>query len=129
MRNALVAGQLAISTLLLAAGLLFVQNLSRSSSMNPGFDVDHTLWASMRLVPAKYPTLEKTQTLVNTALDALRALPGVEAASIAHEVPLNGQQTNGTDVRIDGGQPIHVQYKSNNVGPDYFRVMAIPILD
>jgi predicted permease len=129
MRNALVAGQLAISTLLLATGLLFLENLSRATSMNPGFDVNHTLWAHMRLVPAKYPTDEKTQSLVNTALDSLRSLPGVEAASIAHEVPLNGQQTNGTDVRIDGGEPVHVQYKSNNVGPDYFRVMAIPILD
>jgi predicted permease len=129
MRNALVTAQLAISTLLLAAGLLFVQNLSRSTSMNPGFDVDHTLWAHMRLVPAKYRTNEKTQTLVNTALDSLRALPGVEAASIAHEVPLNGQETDGTSVRIDGGEPVHVQYKSNNVGPDYFRAMAIPILD
>jgi putative ABC transport system permease protein len=129
MRNALVVGQLAISTLLLAAGLLFLQNLTRATSMNPGFDVDRTLWASMRLVPAKYPTHEKTQALVNTALDSLRALPGVEAASIAHVVPLNGQQTNGTTIRIDGGRKVHVQYKSNNVGPDYFRVMAIPILD
>jgi putative ABC transport system permease protein len=130
MRNALVTAQLAISSLLLAAGLLFVQNLSRSTSMNPGFDVDHTMWAHMRLVPAKYATDEKTQTLVNRALDSLRTLPGVEAASIAHEVPLNGQQTNGTGILIDGRQPLHiVQYKSNNVGPDYFRVMAIPILD
>jgi predicted permease len=129
MRNALVAGQLAISTLLLAAGLLFVQNLSRSNSMNPGFDVNHTVWARMRLVPAKYPNNEKTQALVNTALDALRALSGVEAASIAHVVPLNDQQTNGADIRIDGVKPIHVQYKSNNVGPDYFRAMAIPILE
>ncbi len=129
MRNALVTAQLAISTLLLAAGLLFVQNLSRSTAMNPGFDVNHTLWAHMRLVPAKYLTDEKTQALVNTALDALRALPGVEAASIAHVVPLNDQQTNGTEIRIDGVKPVPVQYKSNNVGPDYFRAMGIPILD
>jgi predicted permease len=129
MRNALVAGQLAISTLLLAAGLLFLENLSRSTSMNPGFDVDHTVWAHMRLVPAKYPTNEKTLALVNSALDELRELPGVEAASVAHVVPLNDQQTDGTEVRIDGVKPVHVQYKSNNVGPDYFRAMAIPILD
>jgi len=128
MRNALVVAQLAISTLLLAAGFLFLQNLSRSTSMNPGFDVDHTLLAATRLVPANYPTPEKTQAFVNSALDSLRALPGVEAASIAHVVPLNGQQTNGTEVKIDGVRPVHVQYKSNNVGPDYFRVMGIPIL-
>ena len=128
MRNALVVAQLSISTLLLAAGLLFLQNLSRSASMNPGFDVDHILLAATRLVPTNYPTPEKTQAFVNSALDSLRALPGVEAASIAHVVPLNGQQTNGTEVKIDGVRPVHVQYKSNNVGPDYFRVMAIPIL-
>jgi predicted permease len=96
--------------------------------MNPGFDVDHTLLAATRLVPTNYPTPEKTQAFVNSALDSLRALPGVEAASIAHVVPLNGQQTNGTEVKIDSVRPVHVQYKSNNVGPDYFRVMAIPIL-
>jgi putative ABC transport system permease protein len=123
-----VVAQLAISTLLLAAGFLFLQNLSRSTSMNPGFDVDHTLLAATRLVPANYPIPEKTQAFVNSALDSLRALPGVETASIAHVVPLNGQQTNGTQVKIDGVRPVHVQYKSNNVGPDYFRVMGIPIL-
>ncbi|HLK23000.1 MAG TPA: ABC transporter permease [Bryobacteraceae bacterium] len=128
MRNALVVAQLATSTLLLAAGLLFLQNLSRSTSMNPGFDVDHTLVATARLVPANYPTPEKTQAFVTSALDSLRAIPGVQAASIAHVVPLNGQQTNGIGIKIDGVRAVHVQYKNNNVGPDYFRVMGIPIL-
>ncbi len=128
-RSLLVVGQLAVSVLLLAAGFLFLRNLMRATSMSPGFDVDHTVWASMRLVPQKQPKPQKSQALVNSALDALRALPGVEVASVARIVPLNGQQTNGSSIQTDLGKQFHVMYKNNGVGPDYFRVMAIPIVE
>ena len=51
LRSILVAGQLAVSIVLLTTGFLFVHNLLRATSMNPGFDVRHTIWAYMRLVP------------------------------------------------------------------------------
>ena len=54
LRGVLVAGQLAVSIVLLAVGFLFVHNLLRATAMNPGFDVNHTIWAYMRLVPDKY---------------------------------------------------------------------------
>ena len=44
LRSALVAGQLALSTMLLATGILFVRNLADASSMNPGFDLEQTVW-------------------------------------------------------------------------------------
>ena len=128
MRSALVIGQLTVSILLLSAGFLFLRNLIAATSMNPGFDVDRTLWSAMRLVPEKYPDQRKTQALVTSALDALRALPGVEAAAIARVVPLNNQETNGSEIRTDLGKEVHVMYKNNNVGPDYFRAMAIPMV-
>ncbi len=128
LRGALVIGQLTVSIVLLSVGFLFLRNLLAATSMSPGFDVSRTVWASMRLVPEKYPNEEQIQTVANRALDALRALPGVQAASIAMLVPLNNQQTEGSQVRTDLGRRLHVQYKNNNVGPDYFRVMAIPML-
>ena len=54
LRSVLVAGQLAVSIVLLTTGFLFVHNLLRATSMNPGFDVRHTIWAYMRLVPDQY---------------------------------------------------------------------------
>jgi predicted permease len=135
LRNALVAGQLAVSVVLLAAGFLFLRNMTKAMTMRPGFDVEHTVWAYMRLVPEKYfPSKdsgpEKARALIRDALDRLRALPGVEAASIARAVPLNDHVTIGTDFRTDRSQnPIHVDFNYNFVGPGYFKTMGIPILE
>jgi predicted permease len=129
LRNALVVGQLAVSVVLLATGFLFVRNMTKSMSMNPGFDAEHAVWADMRVVPEKYTTVEQTRTLIRNALNELRALPGIEAASIAHVVPFNANSVWGLEIRTDlSDQPIHVQFQQNDVGPDYFNAMGIPIL-
>jgi predicted permease len=130
LRSVLVAGQLAVSIVLLAAGLLFVHNLLRATSMNPGFNVDHTIWAYMRLAPDKYNDSDQTKqmSVVRLALERLRALPGVESAAITRHVPLNGNCVTGTRLRTDMSRvAIPVQYECNNVGPDYFRAIGIPM--
>jgi ABC-type antimicrobial peptide transport system permease subunit len=71
---------------------------------------------------------------VDSALERLRALPGVEAASPAWAVPLNpflafngGRETS--ELRPDGSRgAVRVQYNVNAVGTDFFRTLAIPIL-
>jgi predicted permease len=128
-RNALVVGQLAVSILLLAAGFLFLRNLVRSTSMNPGFDVERTAWAEMRLVPDQYASPDRIAARAATALELIQTLPGVESASLARVVPFNGANTRGGEARFDGKeQAIRVNYRYNQVGPAYFRTMGIPIL-
>jgi predicted permease len=130
LRSVLVAGQLAVSIVLLATGFLFLHNLVRATSMNPAFDVRHTIWAYMRLVPDAYndPDQAKQLSIVRTALEQLRALPGVKSAAITRRVPLNDNCVTGTRLRTDiSAAPIAVQYECNNVGPDYFRTIGIPI--
>ena len=130
LRNALVAGQLALSVVLLTTGLLFVRNMTKALSMHPGFDAEHAVWVQMRVVPEKYTTVEQTRTVVRNALAELRALPGIEAASIARVVPFNGDSHQTTELRTDvGDQPIQVRLHNNAVGPDYFKAMGIPILE
>src|SRR5262249_29271895 len=82
LRSLLVAGQLAVSIVLLVTAFLFVHNLLRATAMDPGFDVHSTVWANMRLVPDEYkdPKQTKQMALVGSALEQLRALPGVESA-------------------------------------------------
>jgi predicted permease len=130
LRSVLVAGQLAVSIVLLATGFLFVHNLLRATSMNPGFDVQHTIWAYMRLVPDKYndPDQTKQMSVVRSALERLRALPGVEAAAITRRVPLNDNCVIGTRLRTElAPAAVPIQYECNNVGPGYFRTVGIPI--
>jgi predicted permease len=131
LRNALVVGQLAVSILLLSAGLLFLRNLMYATSFNAGFDTSHTVVATFQSASGSY-TPRKFAALVDTALERLRALPSVEAASPASAVPLNpflAFNRPGGQFRPDAGnRTVRVQYNFNAVGPDYFRVMRIPIL-
>ena len=131
LRNALVVGQLAISILLLSAGLLFIRNLLYAASFNAGFDTSHTVVATFQTVWGSY-TPQKFAGLVDTALERLRALPSVEAASPASAVPLNpflAFNRPGGQFRPDAGsRTVRVQYNFNAVGPNYFRIMGIPIL-
>jgi predicted permease len=100
-----------------------------ASGTRPGFDIDHTVWSYMRLVPESYTDRAKLDTLAAAALERLRGLPGVETAAIARVVPLNDNMVNGVDVRADlATQPVHANFKTNFVTPDYFRTMDIAIL-
>src|SRR5262249_15602111 len=116
LRNGLVVAQLAVSIVLLSAGFIFLRNLMIASTTRPGFDIDHSVWSYMRLVPESYTDSAKTHALAAAALDRLRGLPGVESASIARVVPLNDNIVNGIDVRVDSSpQTIHVNFKTNYV--------------
>ncbi len=129
LRSGLVVGQLAVSIVLLCAGFLFLRNLISASTTRPGFDIEHTLWSSMRLVPESYTSRGKIHAMAASALEQLRALPGVESVSVARIVPLNDNMTNGTSMRTDiSNQPVPVRLKTNYVAPDYFRTMDIAIV-
>lgn len=129
LRGFLVAGQLAVSVMLLSTGFLFLHNLLLATAMNPGFNIDHTLWAYLRLTPERYKDPNRRSLLVNEALDRLRALPGVEAAAITRRVPLNSNCVTGTTIQPDiAARPVRVTYFCNSVGPGYFRAIGIPIL-
>ena len=130
LRNTLVIGQLAVSIVLLSAGLLFLRNLISATSFNAGFDTSHTVVAMLQTARGSY-TPRKFAALVDTALERLRALPGVEAASPAIAMPLDPflafTRARGP-LRPDAGRlAVRLEYNSNSVGPDYFRAMGIPI--
>lgn len=128
LRSILVAGQLAVTVVLLATGLLFLRNLSQATSMSPGFDVGSTIWANMRLVPERYRTPDQQNTTVRHALAQLRALPGVEAASITETVPLNDSQDMRAPILTDVSDKEPVLFTNlNRVAPDYFRTMGIAL--
>ena len=126
LRSALVVGQLAVSIVLLSAGLLFLRNLISATSFNAGFDTTHTIVAAIQ-------GQSDRQKFVDTALARLRALPGIEAASPAIALPLNpflAFNRPTEQLRPDAGsRTVRVEYNGNSVGPDYFRIMAIPILE
>ena len=74
---------------------------------------------------------QRAQNFQDELLDRVKALPGVESAAFARMTPLSYGSFSSTPIAVDGyqsppdEQPI-VQY--NEVGPDYFVTMGIPLV-
>ena len=125
LRTVLVAGQLAVSVLVLILAGLSVRNLIASAELNPGFDLKNTAWTQLRLTPENYTEPERVRALVTRALDDLRAVPGVQSATLATFVPLNDHFA-GRVTTFDNDQ--RIEHSWNAVGPDYLRTMGIDVL-
>jgi predicted permease len=129
LRRAMVIGQIALSSIVLTTAALFLQNLLRTKSINPGFDVHHTVRAEVFLPPHRYADGKTINPYVNRALEGLLSIPGVDAAAAARIIPFNDASNFGvTLVFPESGEKKHAAFNWNAVTPDYFRAMEIPLL-
>ncbi len=88
--RALVVAEIALAFGLLAASAVLVMHLRNVSRVAPGFDVSNlvTFTAS---VPATIASEEATRVAYQKRLvDAVTAIPGVDAAAFANQLPLDG---------------------------------------
>jgi predicted permease len=127
LRGGLLVTQVALSfSLLIGAGLL-VRSLRNVRTSDTGMDIDHTLLVSVDLDKAGYSSAAQS-ALYATALERLRALPGVRHASAAEVVPLNG--VLGIRFTIPGRDSLYHGNEgpdANFVGPDFFATLGIPL--
>jgi predicted permease len=128
LRRTLLTAQIAISLIVLSLGFLFLRNLSRATSLNPGFDVSNTLRAEVHLPPQNYKEGAKIVRFVERALADLRTLPGVVGAGAGRIIPFTDQtRMGGRIVFADTGQQRPVLYHWNAITPGFFSAMGIPI--
>ncbi len=129
-RSVLVIAQIGGSLMLLIVAGLFVRSLQDVEHANLGFDPSHVLNFSIDPHQGGYNEAQAREFLKNL-LPRVRALPGIETATLATTVPMGGIQL-GSDLKIDGYQPRrgesvpHAGY--NAVSPQYFATMRISVL-
>ena len=127
-RSMTVGGQFAMVTVLLAIAALFVRSASRAGDVDLGFQRSNTLLVALEPLSNGYDEI-RSRRLFEDVLSGVRGLPGVEAASLAANVPL-GPSSDSTEMHPTGEAPdasaVRVSY--NAVSDDYFRTMRIPIL-
>ncbi len=130
LRQALVVGQVTVSMVLLVAAGLFVRSLAAARTIDLGFDPQRIALVSTDLKMVRYDEA-KSRRFFHDALERVRALPGVEAASLTQREPL-GLNINNSAVLIDGQQasPEHPAFTidSTVVSPGYFATLGVPIL-
>jgi predicted permease len=130
LRDALVVGQLALSLVLLVSGALLARGLVVARGTDLGFDPSRVAYLAFSPQMNGYDT-DRSVALRARALEAVRALPGVTAASLSTRLPL-GPDINMNSYSVPGhhdadadGTSIDTTY----VGSDYFTVMGIPLVE
>lgn len=128
LRELLVVAQVALSLALLVAAGLCVRTLHNARAIDTGFDNDRVLTARIDLGRQNY-TETQGQVFYQRLLERTEMTPGVEAASLALNMPLSGLQMV---TRIfpegrppEGGRP---QVSHNVVTPRYLETVGIQLL-
>jgi predicted permease len=129
-RSGLVVVQVSLSFVLLVGAGLLLQSLQKIRTTSPGFSTHQVLDTAVNLVSAGYDA-QRAQTFQDELLTRVKSLPGVESAAFARMTPLSYGSFSSSPIAVDGYQPPPeerptVQY--NEVGPDYFTTMGIPLL-
>ena len=128
-RNAIVAAQVALCTLVLVSAALLVETLQRMSSMDPGFDRDHVVTFTIDPGLRNYRP-EQSRALSQALLEKAAALPGVRGAAIAGVGLMRGTGMK-TTAGAAGTQLVATDFLNssvNNVTPGYFVAMGMQIL-
>jgi len=130
LRTSLVVAQVALSVLLLTFSALFIRALLRASTLDPGFDADGVLLASLNLAQRGDSSASGVR-FIEELLDATAAVPGVTAVSCARRVPLGFGGPSSVSLAVEGYVPAADELPwayYNAVGPGYFATLRTEIL-
>lgn len=127
----LVAAQLALSLVLLSTAALLVRSFAALGAVELGYRPEGVIGIGLRLSPASHGTAQSRVAFLDALLPRLAALPGVEAAALGEQLPLQGPQQT-TDIRAEGlpepppNEEVLVHHLA--VSPRYLATMGIRLL-
>ncbi len=130
-RQLLVAAQIGFAFALLVGAGLLLASFRLLLQVDPGFNPNGVVTASIGLPRSKYPKDELLRDFMNRALPAVRAIPGVSLAGATEAIPLGGNH-NDSVILAEGYQmkpgeslvsPLNI-----SVTPGYFEALGISML-
>ncbi|MBS1875600.1 MAG: ABC transporter permease [Acidobacteria bacterium] len=129
-RKLLVAGQVALSLVLLTSAALFARSLANIMRHEFGLRPERLLTLTLDPGPAGYDA-DRGLEFHRTLAAKLAALPGVTSVSLAEHGPLSGS-TSTTNVALEGyaakdGEDMDSRIMA--VGAGYFRTLGTPLIE
>jgi len=129
LRSALVIAEVAIAFVLLVGAGLFFRTFTNLQRVNPGFNAEGALAVSMTLARDRYGSPAESASFARRVAEALRAIPGVQAAGGSQVLPLS--PGNFFFAFQIGDRPrsealLVTTYYA--VTPEYFQAAGIPLL-
>jgi predicted permease len=129
LRMTLVAGQVALSLVLLVGAGLFARSLFKLKDVDPGFRADNLTTFSVDAGSNGY-SQARIRELVTRLEDTIAKLPAVRGVASVEIPPLSGDASMNT-IKVEGyaNKPDeNMNPYVNWVGPGYFSVAGIPLV-
>lgn len=137
LRSALVSSQVALSLVLLVVAGVTVRKMQQLVTADPGFTTGNLLMMSISPVIQGYSE-PQTERFYEELLARVERIPGVQSATLAATVPPEDWSSR-VSIFYEGQVPpleyyrghefeVGIRVDMNNVAPNYFRTMGIPIL-
>jgi putative ABC transport system permease protein len=127
----LVAGEVALTCVLLVASGLMIRSLERLLSVDPGFVATDVMTLEVSLPASAYGSEARQRAFFDDLLARLDRVPGVRATGAAINLPMEGSM-NG-DFEIEGRPPFPPaappSTEKHIVTPGYFATLRIPLLE
>ena len=131
LRRALVVTQVSVASILLVASGLLFASFSRVLAVQPGFDPNGILTASVNLPETRYGNAAAIQRFSDETLRAVRSAPGVVSAGATSSIPLGTDFSTGVILaegyQMSPGESPVGPYR-NVVTPGYFETMRVRLV-
>lgn len=131
LRSALVVSEVSLACVLLIGAGLMLRSLLNQLHLDPGFQQEHLLTASLSLPHEQYKTDEQVGRFYDQLTTDLARAPGVESAGAGSDLPWTGWDENAGGFYIEGkvpppGKEFHARY--HMATPEYFCALGVPLI-
>jgi len=128
MRQALIAGEVALTVVLLAGAGLLIRTLTHLETLPPGFNPAGIMTAKASLDDARYHAPAAFVRLLDRSTAAMDRIPGVQSAAVGMTLPF--ERAINSNVKLGGGKQAgqNVQTDFIYVTPGYFETLQIPLV-
>lgn len=124
----LIAGEVALSVVLLAGAGLLIHTLMYLETLPPGFDPANVIAARLSLDDARYHEAPAFHQLLERSLSALKQIPGIEDAAVGLGVPYERGLNWPVKILDSGHGAEDSESSAAYVTPGYFNTLRIPVL-
>jgi putative ABC transport system permease protein len=129
--RSLVAGEFALSLMLMIGAALLLRSFARLQSVDPGFDPSRLIVAQVSIPSGAYPRDTNIVVFWDELLRRVGSIPGIDSAAVTLSAPpdrlmlTNPFTAEGQS--YDPSRPLQLA-EEMTVSPDYFQTLGIPLL-
>ena len=128
LRQALIAGEVALTVVLLAGSGLLIRSLIHLETLPPGFNPNGVMTAKASLDDARYHDPVAFRRLLSDGVDAMQRIPGVESAAVGLTLPYERTLNDGVLLHDGPQNGKSVGTDVVYVTPRFFDVLQMPLI-